>query len=76
MKLSAVIIVKNGENLIADCIKNLSFCDEVVVIDAKSIDGTAEIATNNGAKVFEIDSNDFSEIRGTAKRRRIWQTKN
>lgn len=63
MRLSAVIIVKNGENLILDCIKNLSFCDEVVVIDNGSTDRTAEIASNNKAKVLEIDSNDFSEIR-------------
>ncbi|MBI2420755.1 MAG: glycosyltransferase family 2 protein [Candidatus Levybacteria bacterium] len=63
IKISAIIITKNAENLIADCIDSLSFCEEVIVVDSKSEDRTREIATKMGAKVFEYDSSDFSKMR-------------
>jgi len=62
-KLSAVIISKNSEELIGDCIKSLSFCDEVIVIDSISSDKTTDIAKKLGAKVVEFAGDDFSEMR-------------
>ena len=62
-KISAVVITKNAENIIADCLDSLLFCDEVLVIDNKSDDNTPEIAEKIGAKVFEYTSEDFSELR-------------
>lgn len=62
-KLSVVVIVKNEEQMIADCIDSLSFCDEAIVIDNNSSDRTVEIAKRMGAKVFKSDSNDFSVLR-------------
>ena len=38
MKLSAIIISKNAEQLIADCMDSVSFCDEILVFD----DGSTE----------------------------------
>lgn len=63
IKISGVVITRNAENIIADCLDSLSFCDEVVVIDNKSDDRTKEIAQKLGAKIFEHSSNDFSEMR-------------
>lgn len=63
MKISGIVIVKNGESLISDCLKSLSFCDEIIVVDAGSKDKTKEIAQSLGAKVIEIQSEDFSQIR-------------
>lgn len=63
IKISGVVITKNAENVIADCLDSLSFCDEVVVIDNKSDDRTGDIAQKLGAKVFEYSSDDFSEMR-------------
>lgn len=63
IKISGIVITKNAENLIADCIDSLSFCEEIVVIDNKSEDRTKEIAEKMGAKVFEHNSYDFSEAR-------------
>ncbi len=62
-KISAVIIVKDGEDLIADCIDSLFFCDEIIVIDNDSKDRTEEIAKRMSAKVFEYDSKDFAKLR-------------
>ncbi len=62
-KLSAVIIAKNSEELIGDCIKSLSFCDEVIVIDSISSDKTTDIAKKLGARVVEFAGDDFSEMR-------------
>jgi len=39
-KLSAIIITRNEENNIADVIKNVSFADEVIVVDNLSADKT------------------------------------
>ncbi len=63
IKISAIIITKNAENLIADCLDSLSFCEEIVVIDSKSEDRTREIAEKMGAKVFEYNFQDFSQAR-------------
>lgn len=60
MKLSAVIIAKNEENMIADCLDSVSFCDEQIVVDNGSTDRTGEIARHLGAKVFE-NSDDFDQ---------------
>ncbi len=63
MKISAVVIAKNEENMIADCLDSLSFCDEIIIVDNNSTDRTAEIAKRMGAKVFEFKSNDFAAMR-------------
>jgi glycosyltransferase involved in cell wall biosynthesis len=55
MKLSAVVVVKNEEKIIADCLDSLSFCDEIVVIDDGSEDRTREIAERITNKVFDND---------------------
>lgn len=51
--VSAFIIAYNEEEKIADCIRSVSFCDEVVVVDSFSTDRTAEIAESCGAKVIK-----------------------
>lgn len=50
--LSVVIITKNEESCISDCIKSVSWADEIVVVDADSTDGTVKICQELGAKVF------------------------
>jgi glycosyltransferase involved in cell wall biosynthesis len=53
MKISATIITCNEERNIARAMESLRCCDEIVVIDSGSIDRTAEIAANLGARVVE-----------------------
>lgn len=74
MKLTGIIIAKNEEQMIEDCLKSLSFCDEVVVVDNNSKDKTVEIAKKHQAKVYTDDYLDFSESRnlGLAKAEGDW----
>lgn len=51
--ISAVILAKNEENNIIDCLEGLKFVDEVIVIDDESSDRTVERAKSKGAKVVK-----------------------
>ena len=53
LNLSVLILAKNEENNIADCIKGMLFAGEVIVIDDFSTDRTAEIAKSLGARVVQ-----------------------
>lgn len=65
--ISAVIITKNEESNIVDCVETIDFCNEIVVIDDNSDDRTVEIAKKLGAKVFKRSLNgDFSAQRNFA----------
>ncbi len=57
MKISAIILTKNEEKRIEKTIRSLSFCDEVVVIDDVSTDGTVERAKEMGATVHIHEKN-------------------
>ncbi len=74
IKISAVILTKNAEEIIADCIDSVSFCSEVILIDDNSSDRTAEIAKLLGAKVFLYTSESFAKKRnlGLKKAKGKW----
>lgn len=62
-KISAVILSKDSEGLIPDCLKSVKFCDEIIVVDADSKDKTLEIAKNFGAKIIRSEPNDYANSR-------------
>jgi glycosyltransferase involved in cell wall biosynthesis len=60
MKLSVMIIAKNEQKMIADCIKSVDFADEIIIIDDYSSDKTAAIAKEMGARVYKKKLNGFA----------------
>ena len=54
-KLSACIITFNEADRIEACLRSLSFCDELLVVDSHSGDGTRELAAALGARVIARD---------------------
>src|SRR5262245_1747997 len=58
--ISATIITFNEGDRIADAIRSLSCCDEVIVVDSGSTDSTREIASAMGARVFTREWDGYS----------------
>ncbi|MET0207494.1 MAG: glycosyltransferase family 2 protein [Burkholderiaceae bacterium] len=53
--LTVVIVAKDEEKNIAECVASASFADEVLVLDSGSRDGTAALAQAAGATVMRTD---------------------
>lgn len=55
MKLSVALITKNEGKNLPDCLKSVSFADDIVVVDSGSSDRTVGIAKEFGCRVFIED---------------------
>lgn len=53
LKVSLVVITRDEEALIGECLRSAWFCDELVMIDSGSTDRTVEIAKSLGANVIQ-----------------------
>jgi glycosyltransferase involved in cell wall biosynthesis len=53
--LSACVITYNEADRIEACLRSLSFCDELIVVDSHSTDATRQLAASSGARVIERD---------------------
>ncbi len=51
-KISVIIITGNEENNIRDCLKSVSWADEIIVVDSESTDLTVQIAKEYTDKVY------------------------
>ena len=72
--VSAVVLTKDEEAHIADCLRDLRWADEVIVIDAGSTDATRDIAARHGARVVPREWQGFSAQRnfGAAQATHDW----
>lgn len=50
--LSVILITKNEEANIRDCLRSVSWADEIVVVDSGSTDATVSICKEAGARVY------------------------
>ena len=65
---SAVILTLNEERALPACLASLRDCDDIVVLDSGSSDGTAAIALAEGARVFKRPFDTFAGQRNHAQR--------
>ena len=77
-KLSVIILTKNEENNILDCLESMVFADEIIVVDDYSEDRTEEVVKNlknDEIKFYKRKlDNDFSAQRnfGLSKAKNDW----
>jgi len=57
--LSVVIITLNASPQLEACLRSVAFCDEIVVVDSGSTDGTGELAERHGARVIQSEWRGF-----------------
>src|SRR3989344_5565695 len=60
--LSGIVSVFNGENEIEDCLKSLSFADEIIVVNNSSTDKTEDIARKYTNKIFIRPNNPMLNV--------------
>ncbi len=60
-KISAAIVVWNEEKTLSDCVKTLSFVDELVIVDNQSTDDTFKIAKSLTDKVYRYKNVGYVE---------------
>ncbi|WP_194767843.1 glycosyltransferase family 2 protein [Tamlana sp. I1] len=66
-KISALIITLNEVNHIEDVIKNISFADEIIVVDSFSTDGTFEkLSALKNVTIFQREFKNFADQRNFA----------
>ncbi|VFP82911.1 glycosyltransferase family 2 protein [Candidatus Erwinia haradaeae] len=68
-KLSVVMITKNSEKLLSDCLESVAWADEIIILDANSSDATITIAAKYGATLYQS-----SVWSGYGKQRQIAQS--
>lgn len=68
MKVSAVLIVKNEEERLLQCLESLTWVSEIIIVDSGSSDNTLAIAKKFTDKVFL-----HSEWKGFGKQRQLAQ---
>jgi glycosyltransferase involved in cell wall biosynthesis len=59
--ISAILIVRNEEKNIEQCLKALRWVDEIVVVDQSSTDRTREIAAKYTDKIFVTENKGYCE---------------
>lgn len=64
--ISVVLLTFNEQVNIRRCLKSLSWCDDIVLIDSFSSDGTCDIACEFGVRIFKRKFDNFAEQRNFA----------
>jgi glycosyltransferase involved in cell wall biosynthesis len=65
-KITAIILTRNEEAMIEGCVRTLSWCDEILVLDDSSTDETTRKAESLGARVVQFSHPSFARKRNEA----------
>jgi (heptosyl)LPS beta-1,4-glucosyltransferase len=65
-RLAAIVLTKNEEQHIGDCLDSLAWADRRVVVDSFSTDRTCDIAREHGAEVIAHPFSDYAAQRNVA----------
>jgi len=60
-KFSAILVTLNDEKHLENCLRSLSFCNQIVVIDLGSTDRSREIAQHYATEVIEMEKQPIIE---------------
>jgi glycosyltransferase involved in cell wall biosynthesis len=63
MKVSVLLLTRNEEANLPRCLDALHWCDDIVVLDSGSTDGTVSLAQSRGARVLNRPFDDFATQR-------------
>ena len=55
IRITGCVITHDEARNIERCLRSMSFCDELLVVDSRSTDGTRELAAALGARVIDRD---------------------
>jgi len=72
IKLSVAIVTKNEEENLPECLKSVSFSDDIVVVDSGSTDKTLDIAKDFGCRVFIEDWKGYGPQKESAIRKCLY----
>jgi hypothetical protein len=69
MKLSIIILIKNDQDVIKDCLASVDWSNEIIIIDTGSIDNTINIIKNisSKAKILKTSKGSFDYWRNLGK---------
>lgn len=62
-RITAVIITKNEEHQIMDCLVSVNWVDEIIVVDTGSTDRTVELAKQCASTVCEIEFKGYGDAK-------------
>jgi glycosyltransferase involved in cell wall biosynthesis len=65
--ISAIVLTKNEQEDLPDCLASLQWADEILVFDSFSTDRTCEIAQQHGARVVQHPFTDFAAQHNAAQ---------
>jgi cellulose synthase/poly-beta-1,6-N-acetylglucosamine synthase-like glycosyltransferase len=65
-RVAAVVLTKNEEADLDNCLKSLSWVTDIIIVDSGSTDKTLDIAKKYKAKIFSHDLDNFAMQRNFA----------
>ena len=65
-RLSAIVITRNEERQIQECLESIHWVDEIIVVDSGSTDRTVELALEHATRVIETTWQGYAKTKALA----------